>query len=223
MNLLALDCATEHCSVALWRDGMVDQRLEHAGQRHSELLLPMVTSVLRHAGLGARDLHAVAVTVGPGSFTGLRIGTAVAQGFAFGAGVPAVPVGTLEALAEGAGAERVLACIDARMNEIYAAAYVRLDVGIWRAALEPVVLPPEALELPAGAGWVGVGNAFARYAERLSAVRAQLDRVDGDAFPQARHVAAIAAALVRSGAAAAPDALVPVYVRDKVALTLAER
>ncbi len=170
MKLLALDTSTEHCSVALRLGGEVLQRLEHAGQRHSELLLPMVGAVLAEAGTSLGEIDALACSVGPGSFTGLRIATAVAQGLAFGAGLAVIPVGTLEALAAGAGALRVIACLDARMGEVYAAAY---DFGEGAVAgcavLAPRVCPPQALEPPPGGGWIGCGSGFARHADALAA------------------------------------------------------
>ncbi|MEO8040423.1 MAG: tRNA (adenosine(37)-N6)-threonylcarbamoyltransferase complex dimerization subunit type 1 TsaB [Betaproteobacteria bacterium] len=221
MKILALDTSTEYCSAALWLDGEVCQRLEHAGQRHSQLLLPMVDALLVEAGLVLGRLDALAAAVGPGSFTGLRIATAVGQGLAFGADLPVVPVGTLDALAEGGGANDMVACIDARMNEVYIAAFRRGAQGV-DAVLAPALAYPDALpDLPSGQ-WVGCGNGFDRFGDRMAACWPQV-RIVHDRHPEARHVAALAAARFLAGERHPPEALVPLYVRDKVALSTAER
>jgi tRNA threonylcarbamoyladenosine biosynthesis protein TsaB len=224
LKLLALDTSTEHCSVAFLDGGEVLQRLEHAGQRHSELLLPMVHAVLAEAGTALGGVDALACSVGPGSFTGLRIATAVAQGLAFGAGLPVIPVSTLEALAAGAAAPRVVACLDARMGEVYAAAYDFGDGAVaGREVLAARVCPPAELEAPPGNGWVGCGNGFARHGEALARALGEIGAIHADRFPEARWVARLAAKRAAAGERHAPEALVPVYLRDRVALTRAER
>ncbi len=223
VKILALDCSTEMCSAALWIDGAVEQHLEPAGQRHSERLLPMVSSLLAAAGIGLRGLDAVAVATGPGTFTGLRIAVSVGQGLAFGADLPAVSVGTLEALAAGADAPRVMACLDARMDQIYFAAYLRVGGGL-EEVLAPAVASPEHLDaLPDGPGWIGVGNGFDRFAPRLAVAWPGLARWIPQVVPEARHVASIAAVRMATGLSLAPERLLPLYVRDRVALTTAER
>lgn len=224
LKLLALDTSTEHCSAALLVNGQMLQRLEQAGQRHSELLLPMVHALLAQAGISLTGLDALACAVGPGSFTGLRIATAVAQGLAFGADLPVIPVGTLEALAAGAGVPRVIACLDARMGEVYAAAYELQGIGgAPRALLAPRVCAPLALQPPGGGGWIGCGSGFARHGDALATALGLLEEVRPQSGPEARWVASLAAARFAAGERHAPEALVPVYLRDKVALTRAER
>ena len=142
MKILALDTSTEYCSVALWRDGDVDAREALAGRRHSELLLPMVDALLERHGLRLKGLDGIAFGEGPGSFTGLRIGCGVTQGLAFGAGLPVVGVSTLLALAEAARSRRAVCCLDARMGEVYHAAYARSDAG-WEAVHVPSLCAPE--------------------------------------------------------------------------------
>lgn len=221
LKILALDTSTEYCSAALWIDGDVRQRLEHAGQTHSQLLLPMVDGLLAEGGLSMRGIDAIAATIGPGSFTGLRIATAVGQGLAFGADVPVMPVGTLDALAHGCEAERVATALDARMGELYFAAYQCGPTGT-EVILAPMLVAPESLpDLPEG-DWIGCGNGFDRLGERI-AQRLPSVRVRKDCHPEARHVAAIAAARFEAGERHPAEALVPMYVRDKVALTMAER
>lgn len=223
MNLLALDTSTEFCTVALLRDRAEFWREEHAGQRHSELILQMVEAVLAEAGLGLRQLAGIGFGAGPGSFTGVRIACGVAQGLAFGAGLPLVPVGTLPALAEAAGAARVVTCLDARMGEIYHAAYERGPQG-WQQVVAPNVCRADAAPALPGGGWTGCGSGFARHAEALAArYQGQLERVEPERYPHARAVARLAQPLLAAGAGVAPERALPLYVRDKVALKTSER
>lgn len=223
MKILALDASTEYCSVALWRDGETEALGERAGQRHSELLLPMADRLLARHGLRVKALDGIAFGQGPGSFTGLRIACGLAQGLAFGAGLPVVGVGTLAAMAVACGAAHVVCALDARMGEVYLAAYSRTGEG-WSTALEPVVCAPcEAPELPAGA-WVGCGAGFTalesalerRYADRLS-------RVEPGIVPHAREIAQLAAHEFEQGRAQPAERAAPLYLRDKVALRTDER
>ena len=223
MKILALETSTEYCSVALWRDGDVDAREARAGQRHSELLLPMVEALLERHGLRLQGLDGIAFGEGPGSFTGLRIGCGVTQGLAFGAGLPVVGVSTLLALAEAARSGRAVCCLDARMGEIYHAAYARSDAG-WEAVHAPsLCAPADAPPLPAGS-WTGCGSGFAvhgaalgeRYTGRLSAIMPEV-------FPHARDIARLAAREFEAGRSVRAEQAVPVYIRDKVALRSDER
>ena len=223
LNILALDTSTEWCSVALWLDGRVLGREERAGQRHSELLLPMIDALLDEAGVDLSHLHGLAFGAGPGSFTGLRIACGVTQGLAFGAGLQVVPVGTLQALAEASAAPRVVAALDARMDEIYHAAYLR-DGDRWREVHIPGLYRPAEAPAIEGGEWVGCGNGFAvqggalreRYAGQLCEVRDDLQ-------PHARDMLRIAADRLARGGGLDPAQAVPLYVRDKVALSVAER
>lgn len=181
----------------------------------------MVQEVLAGQGLRLAELTGFAAASGPGSFTGLRIACGVAQGLAFGAGLPLALVGTLEALAEATGAERVLSCVDARMHEIYWAAHVR-DGDVWREVSPPAVGSPADLALPDTGPWLGVGSGFAAYPDLARRLAPGLSLA-----PSLRP--ALAAAVARLAArhwpvlAAAPHRAQPLYVRDKVALTTAER
>jgi len=183
----------------------------------------MVRSLLEEAGMALGALDGIAAAVGPGSFTGLRIAVSAAQGLAFGAGLPVAGVSTLEALAWGLDASIAVACVDARMGEIYFAA-CRREHGSLVTSIGPVVAPPSALpDLPVGVV-VGGGNAFARYAEGLDARwHGALTRIDATAITEARHVAALAAVCHPGGFTSAPESLLPIYVRDKVALRVDER
>ena len=223
MKILALDTSTEFCSIALWNDGAIDARDAHAGQRHSELLLPMLDELLRRHNLAVHDLDGIAFGEGPGSFTGLRIGCGVTQGLAFGAGLPVVGVSTLLALAEAARPERAVCCLDARMGEIYHAAYLRSAAG-WETVHAPsLCAPAEAPLLPAGS-WTGCGSGFARHAAALKArYRERLSAIMPEVFPHARDIARLAAREFEAGRAVAAERAVPVYIRDRVALKTDER
>lgn len=223
LKILALETSTEYCSVALWRDGAVDAREALAGQRHSELLLPMVDALLRGHGLAIKDLDGLAYGEGPGSFTGLRIGCGVTQGLALGAGLPVVGVGTLLALAEATQAASALCCLDARMGQIYHAAFARSGAAWNTVHPASLCVPVDAPPLPAGA-WTGCGSGFKahgtalreRYDGRLSAVMQDL-------FPHARHIAQLAVREFESGKGVPAEQAIPVYIRDKVALRTDER
>ena len=224
MKLLAFDTASEWCSAALLLDGAVSFRAVHAGQRHSELLTPMLGELLSEAGLSYRQLDGLAFGCGPGSFTGLRIACGVAQGLALGADLPVLGISTLEALAEeaGEGADEVLACLDARMNEVYAALYRREGRG-WRALAGPVVCPPQAVPLPEGSACIGVGPGFTAYPALGERMQGRLARIVVDAIPHARAIVRLAAPRFAAGEFGAPETAEPLYVRDKVALKVCER
>lgn len=223
LQILALDTATEWCSAALWCDGAVHAREAHAGQRHSELILPMVDTLLRVANVELSGLDGIAFGSGPGSFTGLRIACGVAQGMAYGAGLKLAPVSTLEALAQASGAPRVIAALDARMGEIYHAAYVREGRG-WRCVASPSLCRPLAAPPVDGSDWIGAGSAFAVHGEILAARYAgQLAGTAPELVPLACHILPGAIALIERGEVVAPALAAPLYVRDKVAMTVAER
>ncbi len=226
-KILALDTSSEACSVALWLDGEVREDFRLLPRQHTRLLLPMVDQLLVDAGLNLTQLDAIAFGRGPGSFTGLRIATGVAQGLALGGDLPLLPVSTLAALAQAAhrqaGAERVLAAIDARMDEVYWGAYGVQD-GVLVALAEERVTPPEGVALPNDAGaWVGYGTGWA-YSERFAALpRERLAAVDSTALPAAGDMARLAAVDWAAGRAVAVEAALPVYLRDKVALKKADQ
>lgn len=223
MRILALDTSTDYCSVALWRDGAVDARERLAGHSHSEMLLPMVDELLGRHGLGVKDLDGIAFGQGPGSFTGLRIGCGVTQGLALGAGLPVVGVGTLLAMAEAAQAARAVCCLDARMGEIYHAAYAKSG-ATWDAVHVPsLCAPAEAPPLPAGA-WAGCGSGFAAHGPALKQrYSGQLSAIMPEVFPHARDIARLAAREFEAGRAVSAEHAVPIYIRDKVALRTDER
>lgn len=226
MNLLAIETATESCSVALVHGETVIARSELAPRRHAERVLPMADELLAEAGIGKHALDGIAVGRGPGAFTGVRLAVSLAQGMAMALDLPVVTVSSLAALALEAPEDdaAILAVIDARMGEIYAASY-RHDGHCGLLALdEERVCTAAALQLPQAAAWNVVGSGWATYAETLTAQLGAAPRsTDGASYPQARHVATLAVAAFKAGKAQAPELALPVYLRDKVALTLAEQ
>ncbi len=222
LQLLAFDTATEWCTAALWRDGAVSVREVHAGQRHSDLLAPMLMDLLAEAGLGLRDLDGLAYGMGPGSFTGLRIACGVAQGLALGADLPVLGVSSLEAVAEECGGERVAVCLDARMREVYAGLYRRQQEG-WQCLAGPRVCPPDQAPLPEEDAYVGAGSGFAAYPELVARYAGRLARIEAAAIPHARAIARLAAPRFARGEGLPAEAAEPLYIRDKVALKIHER
>ncbi len=225
MKLLAFDTSTRWLSVACGTGEHWATRSEPAGQAHSERLLPLVDAVLEEAGWRLGELDAIAFGAGPGSFTGVRIACGVAQGLALGADLPLVPVSTLEALAQTAwrarGVTRVFACLDARMREVYIAAY-RREVDRWSVVAEPAVVPPGAVAVPEGMlTWFGAGDGFAAYPQL--GLAPGIDACDPQVMPDARAIAELAALKFADGQAVDAAHALPLYVRHRVALTTAER
>ena len=225
---LAFDTATEHLSIALQVGDRVWSHDAAGGALASSTLIPGVMDLLAQAGIGLRDLDAIAFGRGPGAFTGLRTACSVAQGLALGVDKPVLPIDTLLAVAEDArtlaGAEAiddVWVAMDARMDEIYAAHAV-FEAGMWRLATAPWLCTPQQLnerwciEAPRAVA----GTALAAFGDRLACGAALCLP---QALPRARAMLPLAAALwARGGAVDAAQAL-PLYLRDKVAQTMAER
>ncbi|WP_271103761.1 tRNA (adenosine(37)-N6)-threonylcarbamoyltransferase complex dimerization subunit type 1 TsaB [Pseudomonas tohonis] len=224
-TLLALDTATEACSVALLHDGRVLSHYEVIPRQHAQRLLPMIQDLLAEAGVGLSALDAIAFGRGPGAFTGVRIAVGVVQGLAFALDRPVLPVSNLAVLAQRAhreqGVTQVAAAIDARMDEVYWGCY-RLDAGEMRLAGSEAVLPPERAALPRDAQgeWFGAGTGWGTFAARLPvAVSGQAP----DLLPHAQDLLALAAFAWARGEAVVADEAQPVYLRDNVATPKAPR
>jgi tRNA threonylcarbamoyladenosine biosynthesis protein TsaB len=223
MNILAFDTSTDYCSAALWRDGACVERAVAAGQSHSSLLMQMVDEVLAESRLTLHSLDGLAYGEGPGSFTGLRIACAVAQGLAFSADLPVAGIGTLQAMAAASDSPRVICCLDARMQEVYHAAYELRD-DLWHVVSAPRVCAPAAVPLIDGAGWTGCGSGFTAYGDVLrQRLGTGLSALRTDVYPHARDIARLAAPVFAAGRGLPAEQAAPVYVRDKVALKTAER
>jgi tRNA threonylcarbamoyladenosine biosynthesis protein TsaB len=226
MRVLALDTATEACSVALLSGDEVVCRLAEGGLAHAQQVLGMVEAVLAEAGVSLSMLDGIAASIGPGSFTGVRISVAVAQGLAFGAGLRVVPVTTLEALglrALGRGAGAALACLDARMGEVYWGCLAPDPARGLGWSCPASVGPPESVVLPGPGTYRGIGRGFGAYPGLAALPGLELDPEDSRALPNAREFAALGALRLALAEGLDPADLTPLYLRDKVALTEAER
>lgn len=226
MILLALDTATECCSVALAIDGAIHARSELAPRRHAELLLPWIDALLSEHDVSRSAIDAVAVGRGPGGFTGVRLAVAAAQGIAYGLGRPLLAISSLAALAMQAGAsegQRVLAVIDARMGELYLGTFVIDEEGLAIPLDEAWMAAPQQVTL-SGEGWIAVGSGMdAADGALATRLQGQLGRVEADRYPQAEAIARLGQRAFARGEFTAPHAIEPAYLRDKVAQTLAER
>jgi len=223
VNLLAFDTSTEYLSLALLKGDEIFNYDCNAGQTHSQIILPQIQALLDVAGLQLSDMNGIAFGAGPGSFTGVRIAAGVAQGLGFGANLPVVSVCTLLALSQASGADKVIACLDARMGEVYHAAYVHI-AGEWQCINEPGLYKPDAVPAVEGAGWVGAGSGWQTYNEQLSAVYAgQLHSVQPQLLPAATAILEIARPIFANGEAKPAGEAMPIYIRNRVALKTAER
>lgn len=235
ITLLALETATEHCSVAIWQRDANGQlsvlaRRQHAPRQQTELILPMVDDLLAEAGLALGQFTAIAYSCGPGAFTGVRIAAAVAQGLAFGADLPVVPVGSLQTLAQAThrqfGARLALAAFDARMQEVYAGAYaadasglmqpLTADVAGVAAQLTEAFLHAWRDAVSSNAGLaVAAGSGWDSYRDTL-AHALPVQHVYAELAPDAEDVALLASVSVDAGLAVAPELALPVYLRNDV-------
>jgi len=221
--LLAIESACRVPSVALLRGGAVIAEDDaEPGRTGAESLLPSVDAVLARGGVTLDAVDAFAVSIGPGSFTGLRVGVSTVKGLAFGGEAPVVPVPTLAAVARGASAAGgwdsavpVVALLDARRGEVYAAGF-RIDAsGEGARAVAPsegVYTPAELLRvLPEGA--LLVGEVLEMFGDELRAAgRGQLS-LGPARDAHARDVAALGAGLLAAGQGLHPGVLAPRYVR----------
>lgn len=218
MNLLAIETSTESGSIAICRRGDLVRRDCPAGVSHSETLLPLIESTMRDLGLRFADLNGVAFAAGPGSFTGLRVACGVAQGLAVAHELPVVPVDTLAAMAAASGGQRVIVALDARMGEVYFAAFVA-----GQPVAPTVVAQASLVELPSTGGWLACGNGLLAHPLLCSRLAPFVDTWQPQLVPDAAAVARLALASLARGEGIDAAAAVPVYVRNKVALTVAER
>jgi len=222
VKLLAVETSTTACSAALYSDGHVEERYVLAPRQHAALILPMIESLLVEAGLAAGQLDAIAFGCGPGSFTGVRIAASVVQGIAFGSGLPVVPVSSLAALAQGAmretGEQGILAALDARKCEVYWGCYVRAPGNTVVLQGKERVCPPGDVPVPQTGKWVGAGSGWAACGDSLM-LRAgeRVVRLLPDLEPHAGDIALLGMQALHAGVVVAPEAALPVYLRDNVA------
>ena len=223
--LLAFDTATEHLSIAVTGRASVLVHEAAGGALASATLIPAILALLARAGVGLRELDAIAFGRGPGAFTGLRTACSVAQGLAFGAGKPVLPIDSLLVVAEDARAgstpQQVWVAMDARMDEVYAAHYAFRDGG-WSVLCAPMLTTPELLnerwrDAPAQCVAGSALAAFGPLLETGAALRVP------DALPRAPAMLPLARALWAQGGAVDAAQALPLYLRDKVAQTTVER
>lgn len=223
MRILAIDTATEACSVALLNDGTTFAHFELCPREHTQRILPLVKQVLSEADLALSELDALAFGRGPGSFTGVRIGIGIAQGLALGAELPMIGVSTLATMAQGAwrktNATRVLAAIDARMGEVYWAEYQRDADGIWHGEESEAVLKPQAVSerlQQLDGEWATVGTGWQAWPEMAGSC--SLTLTDGETLlPAAQDMLPIAQQLLAANKTVAVEHAEPVYLRNEVA------
>lgn len=221
-RLLAIDSATEFCSVAYSDGNQVISRGAEIPRRHSQELLPYVDDVLAQAGVVLKQLDAIIVSQGPGSFTGVRIGASMAQGLAFSCDLPLVQVSTLAALAQATarlhGAKHALPAIDARMGEVYWGTY-QLHGGLMKEVEPERVCAPQAVSIPAvDAHWWGCGTGWETYAQELRETLAAptLEVSSTVRLPHAEDMLLLGAAKYAAGHAVAAEDLEPHYLRNEV-------
>ena len=228
MKILALDTATENCSAALLIDGKLTAREMESDRGHGDHILPMIDILLIEAGLRLREKDAIAFGRGPGGFTGVRMAASVAQGLAFGAGLPVVPVSNLAALAQRAfdlafSPERVLVCSDARMQEVYWGCFELAENGLGRVLGGEHVAPPQSVTLPSA--WAeapprsvaGIGRGFRAYPTLPNLVAPRVAVARDDLLPRAAEIARLATFDATAGRLLKPEEAIPVYLRDDVA------
>jgi tRNA threonylcarbamoyladenosine biosynthesis protein TsaB len=219
MNLLAIETATETCSVAIDINGEVLECYQHAPRQHAELLLPWVEQLLAETGVGFTSLDGIAFSRGPGSFTSLRIGIGVVQGLAWASDRPVIPVSSLAATAQsvaGEGVNTALVALDARMNEVFTGTFAVNSRGIMIPVGEERVCSPQYVRIPASSEAYGVGIGFERY-DALDKLSGHLQAIRPDTWPKASNVLKLAHEWLRSNDALAAHQAQPVYLRDNVA------
>lgn len=225
---LAIDTSTDACSAATFVDGQVAERFEPMQRDHTRRLLPMIHAVLADSGRALSQLDGLVCGIGPGSFAGLRIGVGVTKGLALARDLPVVGVSSLAMIAQRAFADgaatQVAACIDAKMSEVYFAAYRRGEGGLAETVIgDCACLPGAAPRLPAGP-WRAMGSGWAAHEGVLrGAADGTISGMDATALPHAREALALALPRFAAGEVLSADALAPAYLRDRVALTVAEQ
>jgi len=221
LTILAIDTSSDACSVALLRHNAINERFQLAHRQHNALILPMIEQMLSEADLTLKQLDAIAFGRGPGSFTGLRIAASIVQGIAFAADRPVVPVSTLQALAQGAwrefGLTRVVSTIDARINEIYWAAYQIDDQQLMQPQTAEIVCAPNEITLAKTGPWQGIGSGWDGYHSILTEHLGGL--VQGwkpQCYVKAQDIVKLADIAYQKGEIVEAFQAVPVYLRDQV-------
>lgn len=227
MNLLALDTSTEFLSLALKLGERTFTHYQETGSASSQLVLPQIQVLLDSTNVQLKDLDGIAFGAGPGAFTGVRIASGVAQGLGFGANLPVVGINTLTAVAEASGQDKVIVCLDARMGEIYHAILVKQN-GIWLEISETKVCKPQDAPTMEGGDWFGAGSGWAAYSDVLTQVYTDnlsqtLPNILQGITPTAEAILRLAQPVFAAGQAKPAMEAMPIYIRNRVALTTLER
>ena len=242
MKLLAFDSSTEVLSIALSLDGNVTSYSGEGGPKASAVILPQIQLILTSANIQLTDLDGIAFGAGPGAFTGVRVACGVAQGLGYGANIPVVGINTLLAVAQASGYHKVIVCLDARMGEIYHAAFIN-ENGQWHEQSATQVCKPQAApeilvthneanlntflktgDATHAGDWVGVGNAWAIYSDALHAIYANhLTNINTHITPSAEAILQLATPIFAAGLGKPASEAMPIYIRNHVALTTLER
>lgn len=224
MRILAIETSTEFCSVALSDQGRVYELSKKVNQSHSEHLMPMIQQLLSEHGYLLTQLDGIAFGKGPGSFTGVRIACCITQGLALGADLPVYGICTLEALAQQSEQEKVIAALDARMGEVYIAAYQNTTSHNLQEIMSPTLCQPDAISFPHKGDWFGVGSGFEVYSELLQhALTKKLVQWDRGLIPTAKAVVKLALPKFIDHQGMDAALALPMYLRNKVALKISER
>ncbi len=218
MKILALDTATEGCSVALFDDGLCQEIFEILPRQHTERILQMVDDILSSHHLSLSQLDAIAFNCGPGSFTGVRVGTSVVQGLAFSNNLPVIPVSSLAALAQLAlrveNKTKVVSAIDARMGEIYWGCYQAVN-GLMELDGKEKVTP--AASIKKTGDWHCQGSGWDTYhLELKESALVNINSYTNECLPHAQDIAILAADLYKKGKTVTASEAIPSYIRDEV-------
>lgn len=226
MPLLALDTSSDACSAAVLTATGCFTAFELTPRAHTQLILPMVESVLKQANLQLAEMDAIAFGRGPGAFTGVRIATGVAQGLALAANKPVLPISTLAALAQQAyqqlQAQKILVALDARMGEVYWGQFSVCE-GQVQLQGEEQVITPNALILPNDKEWLAVGSGWSAYPDLAERAKWIVQAIYPDCLPSAEFIAQLAWQDYLAGKALPPEQAQPIYLRNKIAQTTQER
>lgn len=227
MKLLAIESSTEFLSLAVQTAAGVATFHEATGPAASQRILPEIQRLLVDAGVKLAELDGLVYGTGPGAFTGVRVAVGVAQGLAFGANLAVVGVSSVQAVAQAAWletqAEKVLVCLDARMGEVYHAALIRQQHG-WLEVSPPIVCKPHEVPTAEGDGWLAAGSGWGIFGEVLSAhYKQQIRQIRADMMPTAQAMLMMATPQFLAGNTQSAHQAAPLYIRNRVALTTAER
>jgi tRNA threonylcarbamoyladenosine biosynthesis protein TsaB len=221
-NILAIDTTTDVCSAALSKGGQIYSRKVAMPREHAQRLLGLIDGLMLEAAVSLHDLDAIAFGCGPGSFTGIRIATSIAQGLAFGAGLPVVPISTLRAIAwmtvQQFDAQKVMVALDARQHEVYWGCYVEDKQQLMKLQGEEGVYAPDAVPLPKNlTHWVGAGPGWQAYQGLLTAhTENKQQAFYEDILPEAEAIVQLALVDFAHGLAIPADQAHPTYLRHKI-------